>query len=32
VARVLADHEGGRLWVEGRRRGGFVTHLELLGA
>jgi len=32
VARVLADHEGGRLWVEGRRGGGLVTHLELPAA
>lgn len=32
VARVLADHEGGRLWVEGRRGGGLLTHLELPAA
>ncbi|HZQ85222.1 MAG TPA: HAMP domain-containing sensor histidine kinase [Acidimicrobiales bacterium] len=32
VARVLADHEGGRLWVEGRRGGGMLTHLELPAA
>jgi signal transduction histidine kinase len=32
VARVLADHEGGRLWVEGRAGGGLVTHLELPAA
>jgi signal transduction histidine kinase len=32
VARVLADHEGGRLWVEGRRGGGLVTHVELPAA
>lgn len=32
VARVLADHEGGRLWVEGRPGGGLVTHLELPAA
>lgn len=32
VARVLADHEGGRLWVEARPGGGLVTHLELPAA
>jgi signal transduction histidine kinase len=32
VARVLADHEGGRLWVEGRKGGGMLTHLELPAA
>lgn len=32
VARVLADHEGGRLWVEGRRGGGLLTHVELPAA
>jgi signal transduction histidine kinase len=32
VARVLADHEGGRLWVEARRGGGLVTHVELPAA
>ena len=32
VARVLADHEGGRLWVEARDEGGMVTHLELPAA
>lgn len=32
VARVLADHEGGRLWVEGRQGGGLLTHLELPAA
>ena len=29
VAEILAGHEGGRLWVEGRYGGGMVTHLEL---
>jgi len=29
VAATLAEHEGGRLWVEARDRGGLVTFLEL---
>lgn len=32
VARVLAGHEGGRLWVEARPGGGLLTFLELPAA
>ena len=29
VAELLANHEGGRLWVETRPGGGMLTHVEL---
>jgi K+-sensing histidine kinase KdpD len=32
VARTLAQHEGGRLWVEPRQGGGLITLLELEAA